>query len=398
MVEPELAIQGTEAQPIQTDVVIIGGGLAGASAAIALFRQGYGVTLISSHERHPPDFRAEKVAQTQMELFERIGLGDVVRAEVTAFDGVWLHRFGRFERTTTPEYGGDYSDLVNTVRRAIPAGVHSIVGRVDDITTSENLQHVTLSDGRKFTARLLIVATGLGDTIRKKLGIERDIISPQHSLCCGFDLVQPRSHFPFPSLVWNGAKFNDRVSYLTLFPIGDKIRANFFVYRTSSEEWTRTFRDQPAQGLRTVMPGLERVFGEITIAGPVIARPIDLVQVHNHEQDGVVLIGDAFCVVCPITGTGIEKALTDVDRLCNIYIPRWFKSAGMSKAKIHEFYADPIKTARDASAMKMSFDAKKIKTDLGMRWKLRRLRSNTLGRARYVVRATVKQLRSPAPK
>ncbi|MFT7757131.1 UNVERIFIED_CONTAM: hypothetical protein ODX46_13780 [Salmonella enterica subsp. enterica serovar Enteritidis] len=48
--------------------------------------------------------------------------------------------------------------------------------------------------------------------------------------------------------------------------------------------------------------------------------------------------------------------------------------------------------------MKMSFDAKKIKTDLGIRWKLRRLRSNTLGRARYVVRATVTQLRSPAPK
>lgn len=89
MVERELAIQGTEAQPIQTDVVIIGGGLAGASAATALFRQGYDVTLISSHDRHPPDFRAEKVAQTQMDLFERIGLGDVVRAEVTAFDGVW---------------------------------------------------------------------------------------------------------------------------------------------------------------------------------------------------------------------------------------------------------------------------------------------------------------------
>jgi 2-polyprenyl-6-methoxyphenol hydroxylase-like FAD-dependent oxidoreductase len=146
--------------------------------------------------------------------------------------------------------------------------------------------------------------------------------------------------------------------------------------------------------MRVLMPGLERMFGEIQVTGPVIARPIDLVRVHNYERDGMVLIGDAFCVVCPITGTGIDKALTDVDRLCNVYIPHWFESAGMGAAKIREFYADPVKTARDESAMKMSLDSKSIKTETGFYWKLRRLRSNTLGRARYVVRKAVKRLKS----
>ncbi|QND50834.1 FAD-dependent monooxygenase [Phyllobacterium sp. 628] len=398
MAETELPIGLIDIQPETTDIIIIGGGLAGISAATALTRNGFEVTLISTHDRHPPDFRAEKIAESQMNLFERIGLGDVARAHTTAFDGVWVQRFGRIvERSTTREYSSDYSDLVNTLRRALPPQVHTIIGRVSDIQTGPERQEVILSDGRRFSGRLLVVATGLGDAVRKKLGVEREVLSPAHSLCCGFDLARPRSEFPFPSLVWNGEHFNDRVSYLTLFPIGEKIRANFFLYRSFSEEWTKTFRDHPEQSMRDVMPGLEDMFGDMTVTGPVIARPIELVRVHNYEQDGMVLVGDAFCVVCPITGTGIEKALTDVDRLCNVHVPRWFKTPGMHAGKIREFYADPVKRARDESAMKMSYDSKSIKTDSAFYWKLRRLRSNTLGRARYAVRATVKNLKASHP-
>lgn len=397
MAETELPARELQTPVQETDVLIIGGGLAGVCAATALSRKGYDVTLVSTHDRHPPDFRAEKIGEDQMILFERLGLGDAVHAQMTAFDGVWLHRFGRIiERGTKREYGSDYSDLVNALRRALPPEVRSVIGRVETMETSADRQIAVLSDGRTFNARLLVVATGLGDAVRKKLGVEREIISPQHSLCCGFDLEKPRGDFPFPSLVWNGERFNDRVSYLTLFPIEDKIRANFFVYRNSSEEWTRSFRDHPEQSMRELMPDLERMFGEIKVTGPVIARPIDLVKVHNHERDGMVLIGDAFCVVCPITGTGIDKALTDVDRLCNTYIPRWFESPGMPAAKIRAFYADPVKTARDESAMKMSLNSKSIKTETGLYWKLRRLRSNTLGRARYAVRGALKRLKSPA--
>ncbi|KXF79190.1 hypothetical protein ATN84_05545 [Paramesorhizobium deserti] len=374
----------------EADILIIGGGLAGVSAATALSRRGFDVVLISAHDRHPPDFRAEKLGEAQMRLFERIGLDHAVRAYMTAFDGVWHRRFGRImERGSKREYGGDYSGLVNALRGALPPQVRSVVGRVDDFQTSAERQQVALADGRRFAGRLVIVATGLGDSIRKKLGIEREVFSPAHSLCCGFDLARPRSDFPFPSLVWSGERFDDRVSYLTLFPIGDKMRGNFFVYRSFAEEWTRRFREEPEQSLRELMPNLEKTFGEIQITGPVIARPIDLVRVRGHEQAGVVLIGDAFRVICPITGTGIDKALTDVDRLCNVHIPRWFGTPGMGADKIGQFYADPVKVARDASATKMSLDSKSIKTKRGFYWKFRRLRSSTLGRAKHYVHGAI---------
>ncbi|WP_246683590.1 NAD(P)/FAD-dependent oxidoreductase [Labrys sp. KNU-23] len=382
-----MAPDGSLAQMQQTDIVIIGGGLAGVSAATALSRRGYDTTLISARDQHPPDFRAEKLGQAQMELLRQVGLDATASAQMTAFDGVWLYRFGRrVEQGGAREYGSDYADLVNALRRALPAEVRSVVAKVTEIDCGPDRQHIILSDGQSFKCRLVIVATGLGDTIRKKIGVDKQVVSPAHSLCCGFDLARARNDFPFPSLVWTGERFDDRISYLTLFPIGDKVRANLFVYRDFAEEWTRRFRADPRAGLREVMPNLERTFGPIEVVGPVITRPIDLVRVSNPQRDGVVLVGDAFCVVCPITGTGIDKALTDVDRLCNVHIPRWFESPGMPLAKIAQYYADPVKVARDESAMKMSLDSKSIKTDPSIYWGLRRLRSRTLGQARYAMK------------
>lgn len=369
----------------RVDVAILGAGIAGTAAAAALTRQGISVALIARHERHPPEFRAEKMGGAQMRLLDGFGLGAAARAEATAFDGVWLHRFGRIaDRTSEREYGVDYARLIDALRQALPPTVRTITGKAETIACDPDLQTVTLADGRVIQARLLIVATGLADGVRQQLGITRDVFSPAHTLAAGFDLATPISAFPFPSLVWTGERFGDRVSYLTLFPLGDAVRANFYVYRKQSEPWTRTFREAPETVLHGLMPGFEALFGRIRIAGPVVTRPIDLMRVRGHEpRDGFVLVGDAFCTVCPITGTGIDKALTDVDRLCHVHIPRWLATPGTGAAKIASFYADPVKQARDLSAVRASLDARAIKVDPSLPWKVRRFKSNTIVRALY---------------
>ena len=223
----------------------------------------------------------------------------------------------------------------------------------------------------------------MADGPRRQLGIERDVYAPGHTLAAGFFLTRPAASFPFPSLVWTGERFGDRVSYLTIFPLGDRMRANLFVYREQAEPWSRAFRDNPAEGLRRAVPGLEQMFGPFEIDGPVVMRPIDLMRARGHVRDGVVLVGDAFCTVCPVTGTGIDKALTDVDRLCGAHVPRWLGTPGMGRDKIAEFYADPVKTARDASAVRASVRARAIKVETSLPWKLRRLKSDTIVRMLY---------------
>ena len=62
------------------------------------------------------------------------------------------------------------------------------------------------------------------------------------------------------------------------------------------------------------------------------------------RQAGVVLVGDAFATSCPAAGTGTGKVFTDVERLCNVHIPRWLATPGMGADKIAAFYDDPVKT------------------------------------------------------
>jgi 2-polyprenyl-6-methoxyphenol hydroxylase-like FAD-dependent oxidoreductase len=217
-------VAGVDPSASIVDVLIIGGGLAGVCAATAAVRQGFSVTLVSAQDRHPPDFRGEKLGEHELRLFEKVGVGVAAYRQMEAFDGVWTHRFGHLvDKLDTREYSSDYSDLVNALRDAMPLQIDQVVARVAALTTSEVVQMVTLGDGRTLRGRLLVVATGLGDSVRRMVGVEREIVRPMHSLCCGFDLVEPPSAYPFISLVWSDERIDRTVSYLSLFPMGGKV-------------------------------------------------------------------------------------------------------------------------------------------------------------------------------
>lgn len=369
------------------DIAILGAGLAGTLAAIVLGRAGYRVVLVDPHAVYPPDFRAEKIGPKQMAIFDRIGLGAEVRALTTPFDGVWVIRFGRFlTRKRGREWGFSYPVLVNGLRALLPQGATLTVGRVETIATGPERQEVGLADGRRITARLLVVATGLGEAVRRKAGIGKTVKSDGHSLSLGFNLTALPSALPFASLVYCGEAFGDLASYLTLFPIGETLRANLFVHHKVADAWTKQFRADPTATLKRLMPGLDRWCGTpMVVEGPVETRPIDLITVKGHERDGIVLIGDAFATTCPITGTGIQKVAVDVERLTQVHAPRWLATPGMGADKIHAFYADRVKVRNDARAMRRSLFSRAMVAERGAAWCLRRWRNNTIRFGLYVV-------------
>ncbi|MFX8373890.1 hypothetical protein ABTL76_19965, partial [Acinetobacter baumannii] len=81
-----------------------------------------------------------------------------------------------------------------------------------------------------------------------------------------------------------------------------------------------------AATLNAALPRLQRITGPFEIKGEVKIRPIDLYVNDAQGLPGVVLVGDAYATSCPVAGTGCDKVLTDVERLCNVYIPEWLAS------------------------------------------------------------------------
>jgi 2-polyprenyl-6-methoxyphenol hydroxylase-like FAD-dependent oxidoreductase len=353
-----------------TDIAIIGGGLAGSTAAAMLGRAGVATILVDPHRAYPPDFRVEKLGGEQVGRLRKTGLAEAVLRKATVAEETWIARFGHLlDKAPRQQFGIMYDTMVNAIRAEIPGEVETIFAKAVSISASRDRQRVMLSNDETLSARLVVLANGLNVGLRRMLGIERHTVSPSHSISIGFDVAPVgRSAFEFPSLTYFSERPGDRIPYLSLFPIGERMRANLFVYREIGDPWLRELRVAPVKTLNAALPRLARITGEFTIAGEVKIRPADLCVNGGYRRAGLVLVGDAFETTCPVTGTGTDKVFVDIERLCSVHIPAWLATEGMDEAKIASFYNDPVKQACDAWSRAKAYDFRSISIDRGVYW------------------------------
>jgi 2-polyprenyl-6-methoxyphenol hydroxylase-like FAD-dependent oxidoreductase len=358
----------------ETDIAIVGGGLAGSTAAAMLGGAGHDVVLVDPHASYPKDFRCEKLDTSQVELLQKTGLAEALARAATIDLEVWIARLGRVvERKPSGQYDILYDAMVNTLRAQIPASVPFLIAKASAIATSEDRQQLTLSTGEEISARVIVLANGLNIGLRANAGIEREVISPCHSISIGFDLKpKGRPDFGFRALTYYGEDPAARVAYVTLFPIGTTMRANLFVYRDMHDPWLRQMRQLPDATMFAAMPHLRSLLGDVEVSDVKI-RPVDLYVSKGFRQAGIVLVGDAFATSCPAAGTGCNKVFTDVERLCNVYIPRWLATRGMGRDKIAAFYDDEVKVASDKYSRDKAFYLRSVSIETGVAWRARRV-------------------------
>jgi 2-polyprenyl-6-methoxyphenol hydroxylase-like FAD-dependent oxidoreductase len=358
----------------ETEIAVVGGGLAGATAAAMLGRAGIPCLVIDPHLVYPPDFRCEKIGGPQVDLLRKTGLDDVILPAATLDREMWYARFGRLvEKTTHDHYGILYDTLVNTMRSAVKAPAQFVHAKVASLTAGETRQIVTLSNGDMISARLIVLATGLGLNLRKSLGIERVELSRQHTVSIGFDAAPAgREAFDFRALTYFPERAGNQMAYLTFYPIGKTMRANWFTYREMQDPWLKQMKSQPVKTLHSALPKLKKITGAFDVTGPVEIRPMDIYEVRNYRRSGVVLVGDAFSTSCPAVGMGVGKVLMDVERLCNVYIPQWLATPGMGAEKIGAFYDDALKQKADSYSKSQAFFMRSLYTERGAIWSARR--------------------------
>lgn len=364
----------------QTDIVIVGGGLAGSVAAAMLGRKGIPAIVVDPHEVYPPELRCEKIDAGQIEILKKTGLGDVVFPQTVLASELDVVRMGRLvDRKPGVQRGIMYDNLVNTIRGAIREPAERIKGKVSGVATSSDRQIVTLSSGEELSARLVILANGLNLGLRESIGMGREMLAPAHSITVAFDVTPVgRGAFPFQALSYYPPGPAEKYAYLTLFPVKGAMRANFMVYREVTDPWFARVRKEPKAAMIEIIPRLEEIIGPFEVTNQVWVRPADLYQTTNVEQAGVVVVGDAFATSCPAAGTGSGKVYNDVEILVNRYIPEWLVSAGMDAGKISRFYADTDKRSYDAWCLKAAHVLRSTSVDPGPYWALRRWAKFTL--------------------
>lgn len=363
-----------ETAMIVSDIAVVGGGLAGSLAAAVLARAGHRVALVDKRAVYPDEFRVEKIGGHQLELLRKLGFLNALENVACRYDQVLNIREGKVVDVSIGQaYGFPYADLVAMARRQIPDPSQLIVDEVTAISNSDDVQHLELASGRRVTARLVVLATGMAGVLGYKLGIRRRVLAERHSVSFGFTIARrDGTQFDFEALTCYGERTADGIDYLSLFPVRTGTRANLFMFRDPTDPIMRELRREPEATVLRLLPGLQDYLGDFRVTDRVRNWVMDLTVVEGHLQPGVVLIGDAFQTNCPAAGTGVARLLVDVDRLCTEYAPRWLMTAGMGREKISQFYSDRDKIAADQQSLKMARFRQALTSRNDIGWDIRR--------------------------
>src|SRR6185295_17848933 len=104
-----------------TDIAIVGGGLAGSTAAAMLGRAGIATILVDPHPVYRSDFRVEKLSgQQQIERFRNTGIAEAVLRSATHDGENWIARFGvLLDKKPSQQFGIMYDALISAIRAEI---------------------------------------------------------------------------------------------------------------------------------------------------------------------------------------------------------------------------------------------------------------------------------------
>jgi 2-polyprenyl-6-methoxyphenol hydroxylase-like FAD-dependent oxidoreductase len=367
-------ITATETATTVADIAIVGGGLAGSLAAAVLGRAGHRVVVVDKRAVPPDEFRVEKIGGQQLDTFRKLGFIHALAIAACRYDRVLNIREGRVVDVSVGEaYGLPYADLVAMARSQVPDRSSLIVDEVTAVNNSDDVQHLELASGKRLSARLVVLATGMAGALGYKLGIRRRVLAERHSVSFGFTIArQDGAPFDFEALTCYGERTADGIDYVSLFPVPAGMRANLFMFRDPTDPIMRELRREPEATILRLLPGLRSYLGDFRVTDRVQNWVMDLTVVEGHLQPGIVLIGDAFQTNCPAAGTGVARLMADVDRLCTEYAPRWLATAGMGTEKISQFYSDPDKIAADQQSLKMARFRQALTSRNDIGWDVRR--------------------------
>ena len=298
---------------IAADVAVVGGGPAGAAAAIELARAGRDVVLVD-RARFPRDkCCGDGLTTSALRQLELLGLrpGDV--ATWQAVDDVWVRSpSGRTVRFPLPVGAGTYAAVARRVDLdaalldvARAAGVkvhdgHALTGAADAGT------HVDLAvDGLgPVRARYAIGADGMWSPLRKAVGAATPgYLGEWHAFRQYFRGAGPRAR-----AMWVFFEPDLLPGYAWSFPLpGDRVNVGFGIHRgrLTMHDMNRVWPELLAR------PHVRAVLGDGAEAEtPHRAWPIPArVDRATLVTGRVLFAGDSAAATDPLTGEGIGQAL-----------------------------------------------------------------------------------------
>ncbi|SES85275.1 2-octaprenyl-6-methoxyphenol hydroxylase [Marinobacter segnicrescens] len=343
-------------QTFETDILIAGGGLAGATLALAIARliPDYRVTVVEafplSEQPAPTDYqpsydaRSTALSWGSRQIFEHLGLWSAIEQQAAAIRHIHVSERGRLGVTRLAAedhhqpalgYVADNRWLglcLMDALRAESAIRWLAPARATSVTTREGGVQVTVREGSEgdegqeevLNARCLVVADGGRSGLREALGIEvtREDYD-QYAL-----IANVSTELPHQGTAWE--RFTDRGPMALLPQVGgpEPGHRSALVWTLSPVELEEILALDDATRCQRLQAAFGWRLGRFTRFGEPHHYPLSLTLARETIRPGVALVGNAAHSLHPVAGQGFNLALRGLMALVEAF--RLASQAGRS--------------------------------------------------------------------
>jgi 2-octaprenyl-6-methoxyphenol hydroxylase len=326
---------------VDYDILVIGGGMVGASLAHALKDSGLRIGLIEAvalHDADQPSYDSRAIALSwgSRRIFEGMGIwAAMAREGVTAIRTIKVSDRGHFGATRM-EAGEEGVEALGYVAEAAVIG-RALAGdlaalpnvelfcpaRLSDIAIDGDAARVTIEQQgtqRELRARLVVAADGGRSTVRERLGARTfDLGYGQTAVIANVVSDRPHCNIAYERFTESGPLAmlpNTAPSWMEGAEAGE--RRWSLVWTVHDHEVAEHLALTDAAFLERLQQRLGRRAGRLLSVTPRCAYPLKLQYVRDHVRPRLAFIGNAAHLIHPVGGQGFNLGLRDVAVLAEV--------------------------------------------------------------------------------
>lgn len=339
------------------DIVIVGGGMVGATLALQLaasLPESIAITVVeqvdlsslSDGDYHPSfDARTTALSASTRWVFEQLGLWQALGERLCPVDSVHVSQKGHFGSTLLSKDDMGWQMLGGVVENAwlgrvllkrlqASQRIELISPATVEAATAQGELHLVGCQTQRLQADLLLIADGAESRLRDSLGIRpRHKHHPHHALIANVSLAKPHHNRAFERFTERGP--------LALLPLLNDKQLN----HRAALIWSLPAAD--AQALQALpeadfIDALQADFGyrlgRIKCVGQRQCYPLQLLELTTPVQRGVLVMGNAAHALHPVAGQGFNLAVRDVVALSEVLCDALAADTALGDQQVLERY------------------------------------------------------------